>query len=300
MKRLFPLLICIVLAFPSCENRREGGFDTSRLVPVQLALQVGGDGKAQQAKGNASVITEMDQGFRGIEDVTLVPFADQRPVQEGDRSIYRPGMLPAITTLVANNHAHLYPSEEVFLPGGTASLLAYGRTPEASAATETDRLHLNGALVPHGLSVQPTLCTAGEIGFSPVPICADGFPTEAARITDILSEIVGQASRTTTYFYYELGAWKSAQVAFTWNETVGELQLRNYFDWITNGGLLTTGAGRNVEFMLTRLYVLLKDYADDDTTPYEHVNALNRYPAYKTMGPRQQRLVILHGQVHAV
>lgn len=284
MKRVLSLLLCIALAFPSCENRRGGESPATTLVPVQLALRVGSEGHARHVKGNPSVITEMAEGFRGVEGVTLIPFGVQRDILSADRSIYHPLFMPDITSLIANNHAWLYPSEEVSLPGGTASMLAYGCAPEAAAATDIEQFHLNGALTPHGLGAQSTLRTADDIGFSPVPIYDGGIPAEAAEMTDILTAIVGQAGKTTTYFYYELGAWKSAQVSVTWDSAIADLQLRNYFDWITNEGRLTTGAGHNVEFMLTRLYVLLKDYVCYDTSPYEHQGINSRYPAYKTMG----------------
>ena len=284
MKRAFPIFLCIVLAFSSCENRGGGEPGTPNLVPVQLALRVGGEGNARQVKGNPSVITEMAEGFRGVEDVTLLPFSVKGTIGVGDRSIYHPLYLPDITSLIANNHAFLYPSEEVFLPGGAASMLAYGCAPEAPAATDIETLHLNGALNPHGLTPQSTLRTAGDIGFSPVPIYGTGIPSEAGEMAEILTSVVGQASVTTTYFYYELSAWKSGQVSVTWNDVIAELQLRNYFNWITNEGRLTTGAGCNVEYMLTHLYVLMKDYVSYDTTPYEHDGLNGRYPTYKTMG----------------
>ena len=285
MKRTaFRLLLCIALAFSSCENRGGGEGDTPALVEVQLALRVGGERNAQKAKGNPSIITEMAEGFRGVEGVTLLPFSEQRDILEGDRSCYHPLYMPDITSLIANNHAFLYPSEVVFLPGGTASVLAYGYAPLANAATEVERLHLNGALTQHGMEPMGTYRTAGDIGFSPVPIYGEGIPAQAGEIAGLLSSIVGQASTTTTYYYQELGAWKSGQVAMTWDGQMPDLQLRNYFDWITNGGQLTTGAGHSVEYMLTRLYILLKDYVSYDTAPYEHVGASGRAATYKTMG----------------
>lgn len=284
MKRVFPILICVLAAL-SCT--RGGGGEPhvqDELVSVQLALRVGAERPADPAKGNPSVITEMNEVFRGIEYVTLVPFQVQRTIQEGDRSVFHPSYLPGISSLIAGNHAFLYTKEEVALPGGTASVLAYGLSPEADAATEIEKMHLNGALEPVGLGALPELRHAGDIGFRPVKIYSGGLPAEAQTIADILTAVVGQATVTTDYYYYALSEWKSGQAVIVWDEHVADQRLADYFNSITDEGRLTTGAGRNVEYMLTRLYRLMSDFESFETIPYEHSAYGQVYPAYKTIG----------------
>ena len=290
----------VLLAVLACDKQGNDGEQAgSRLVPVQLAVRVSPGEVGAATRGNPSVITEMEENFRGITGLTLLAFDARTAVSPEDRSLYHPFLLPGISGsfaakavngtsyfsgLVRNNNAHLYPSDDLLLPGGTASFLVYGRPPETPAETEILQKHLNGALTVSGLEERPTLRTASEISFSPVTIYTEGIPTEGRRMADILNAIAEAASYTTGYAYQVNGVWKEGTVSVPWNESIGDSRLREYFEWFTNGGSLSTGAGLNVEYMLTNLYRLLSDYSSFEEVPYEVTTSGNIYQAVKSVG----------------
>jgi hypothetical protein len=291
-------MLLAALAVLACDKQGPDGERPVSLVPVQLAVRVSpGDDAA--TKGDPSVITEMEENFRGISGITMLAFGSRTQVSPDDRSLYHPFPLPGITGsfsstaydgvnyfsgLVRNNNAHLYGQDEVNLPGGTASVLVYGSTPETSAATDILRQHLNGALTVSGLEAMPTLRQASDISFSPVVIYDGGIPEEGAEIAGILNDIAGAASYTTDYAYKEYGVWKEGTVSVPWNESIADSRLKEYFEWFTNEGRLSTGAGVNVEYMLSNLYRILSDYTSYEDVPYEVISSGNVYQAVKSIG----------------
>ena len=102
-------------------------------------------------------------------------------------------------------------------------------------------------------------------------------------MTEILNDIVGAASINVPYYYQDVGsAWQGSTVAVSW-EDIAEVRLREMFQWITNNGNLMTGAGVNVEYMLTYLYRFLKEYTVTQyDIQYQHVTATLTSPAYQT------------------
>lgn len=294
-------LLLVILAVFACD--KQGNDDEqagSRLVPVQLAVRVSPGEIGAATRGNPSVITEMEENFRGITGLTLLTFDSRTAVSPEDRSLYHPFILPGISDsfasravdgtsyfsgLVRYNNAHLYPSDDILLPGGTASFLVYGRPPETPAETEILQRHLNGALTVSGLEQRPTLRTASEISFSPVIIYDEGIPTEGRRMADILNAIVEAASYTTGYAYLQAnGIWKEGTVSIPWNESIGDSRLREYFQWFINSGRLSSGSGVNVEYMLSNLYRMLTDYSSFEEVPYEVITIGNIYQAVKSVG----------------
>lgn len=294
------ILILTLLASSACTKQPSGGEVSAALVPVQIALRVGNSRGGVATKGNPSAITEMNQEFRGINSVTMVPFSTRGYVNSDDISLYHPSLLSDITPefyqnavngniyvtgLVENNNARLYPKSEAFLPDGTASVLVYGRPPEVAAATAIGKKHLNGSLSSEGLGQMPTLRSASDITFSPDPIFGEGLPGEAAEIAGILNNIASGVTYTTQYWYSVNGIWNRGSVTVSWNETIGDAWLKELFQWFTNGGSLSTGAGHNVEYMISRLYRILKDeYNSSGGARYEHSTASNVYTAMKEEG----------------
>jgi hypothetical protein len=295
MKR--PLLLsslAALLLLTSCNTQWEGAEKgEANLVSVDLAVCVG---TAVATKGDPSVITEMSQRFRGMTDVTLLSFDVRRDIEGSDVSIFHPSYLPDISEdldtvalsgeiyakgLLENNHAHLYPSSEVNIMGGTSALLAYGHPPQTDAETLVEKLHLNGALTANGLGEQPTLRSASDISFSPVKIYDGRFPAEAGRIATVLNRIVAQASHTASYYYFVANEPKTGSVSVTWDETIDDDALQRYFKWITNDGNLISECGFNIETMITYIYRRLKDYTNTDSDPVEHLAVSGIYDAYK-------------------
>lgn len=293
------LLMATLLVAAACAKEQAAEGDAAALVPLQIALRIGNETGAP-TRGNPAVITEMDQTFRGIGEVTVVPFGVRRMVSSGDLSLYHPSVLSGITPdyyesavdgsvyvtgLVQNNNAHLYSNKEAYLPEGTASVLVYGRPPQASADTEIESRHLNGALTPSGLESRPELRSASDISFSPVPIYGEGVPEEADAIAGIMDDIVSGVSYSCPYWYQVNGIWNRGVATVSWNGEVGDTWLRELFAWFTNGGNLTSGAGHNAEYMITRLYRVLKDdFVSSDGTGYEHATASSVYAAMKEQG----------------
>lgn len=292
-------ILMAVLSALSCEKQGYDGGNGS-MVPVQLAVRIcpWDDGRA--TKGNPSIITEINENFRGIDDITLLAFDTKTTIVGTDRSIFHPYFLPGISDsyssaayngvsyfpgLVSNNNAHLYGPTEINLPNGTASLLAYGTTPVVSAGTEVRTLHLNGALTATGFGPMGELRTASEVSFSPVPIYGEGIPTEGQSMAVILNAIAEAASYTTVcYYQVRSGEWRSKTVSIPWNESIGDSRLKEYFQWFTNNGRLTTGSGVCTEFMLTHLYRNLSGFTSYETSPYEVVTSNEFYEARKTAG----------------
>ena len=285
-----------LLAAAACTKQPSDVPSDARLVPVQIAVSVGNTAPVY-TKGNPSVISEMDQVFRGICEVTMIPFKSAGGVSENDRSLYHPAYLPDITAgfyprafdgtsyvtgLVENNNAHLYSKQEANLPDGTASVLVYGRPPKVELSSAIEKNHLNGALSESGLAPQPTLRSASDITFDPVAICPGGIPAEAEGIAAVLNSIVTGVTYTELYWYQDHSIPRDGAVTISWNEDINDTWLRELFQWFTNNGNLTSGAGYNVEYMITRLYRILKEnYVSSDTSDYEHITSGNVYSAIK-------------------
>lgn len=291
------LLLTLLAGAAGCDapSREEA---SGEALPVQVALRVG---RVQRSatRGNASVITEMDENFRGISEMILVPFDSRRKVAAGDLALFRPSYLPGISAayyssarmgstyvsgLVQNNNAHLYPDSEAHLPHGTASVLAYGHPPKTLVEDPILQKHLNGTLSPSGLERNSTKRTAAAITFSPVSIYGTGVPTEAAALVRLLNAVASRVTYTATYYYEVNGIWKTGAVTLSWNEAIKDVTLQELFRWFTNGGALMTGAGGNLEYMVSRLYKTLKEnYVSYDAAVYEHVTSSQVYPARTEM-----------------
>ena len=285
---------------PACE-KTGGNSGDGEIVPVQLALSVGKTTESS-TKGNTTVITEMSDNvtFRGMTGVTILPFDVARAIEANDQSIYHPSRMSDISRyvydcavesggryvagLVGNNWAHLYPSGEVLLPGGTASVLAYGCAPLAEAENEIRSRHLNGALEVSGLGDQVSPRNAGDIHFDPVCIYSGAMPNEGQNLADLLNGILVPEVCYETAFWYEDDVWHEERISLVWDKDIAENTLRECLLEILNDGKLTPGSGRSVEYMIARLYRRLKTLVILNNTPVEYVHSGEYYTAMKVSG----------------
>lgn len=263
-------------------------------VPVQLSLSL--SGTSADTKANVDYITELanDGRFRGMTDIRILAFGGRSGVSSGDSPLGIVRSLPSIsgTTdksaytgssyhkgLVRNNHAHLYSDAYAAFPLGAASVLIYGKAVVETDATEQDQKHLNGSLMEDGLEVGEAPGTS-EISFSPDPIYAGTASETAAAMATILTNIVSSATYTQTYYYKRNGVWYSGTQAVSWDDDIDDPTLREYFNWITGSGQLMTGAGGNLEYMLSFLYQRLKRYESDNENLFMHLAGGVEYQAY--------------------
>lgn len=294
--KLLALLVCAA-GILSCNGDRQD-LAPRENVSVSLALRVGSE-RTDIAKGDPSSITEMNETFRGMTEIMLLPFDVQREIGEGDKSNAAGFSLPDITSeyyetaysggsyapgLILNNRAHLFPGSHVKLARQSASALVYGKAPRIPRASETEERHLNGILELSGIEPEGGRHIVSNIRFSPVRIYPSTPPTAAYRIADILSEVASAASQTTTYAYYANGVWRNGSVSVVWNENCSDPRLKEYFKWFTNDGNITGGSGIAAEYLLSYLYRLLLDYSSYDETIYEHVSGGIHYTAMKEAG----------------
>lgn len=295
---LLPVLAALSL-LAACE--KEGGAGTADTVPVQLALSVGPKVESL-TRGNPAVITEMSASvtFRGMTGVTILPFNVKRAIEANDLSIFSPSRMSDISQtlythavrdggdyvdgIVENIGAHLYPTGEVSFPSGTASALAYGYAPLAPAADDIRSRHLNGALNASGLGTQSNLRYAGDIHFDPVPILAQGLPDEAQALANLLNAIFVPEVRYQTSFWYDDGTWHEETFSLPWDEDIEDTTLRECLQETLNGGKPTPGAGRSVEYIISRLYRRLKTRTVQNTTPVEFTRGGMVYTAMKEEG----------------
>jgi hypothetical protein len=296
------VLLVTGLAFLACtrimpeENGQTG--KSPEAIPVELALALD---SGVPTRASISAITEMsNQGdFRGLENIRLVPFASPDRVVPGDVAIGPARGLPAISSsmddaaytantyhsgLVRNNHAHLYPGANAALPNGTASVLIYGNGISVARGTTPRDKHLNGSLIETGWEELGALQDASAFTFSPDPIYTGGIPASATALTDILTSIASSVSCTKKYYYRRNEVWYEGQIAVQWSDDLAETVLREYYRWFTSDGELMTGAGKNVEYLLSMLYGRLRRYDSDDEEPYLHMAGGVYYPTFLTEG----------------
>lgn len=159
---------------------REGADNLGDSMSLALSLKSTGDVPAVQTKMTAA-ITQDGSGFRGIEQVYVVPFRTESaaPVGDGsarlsDDNVYIHNPTIAQTGLVANNNSHLYNIARV--PLNTNRVLAYGKAYDSGSVSTKEGKHKNGVLTPSGLD-NPS--ASANISFCLEPVL------ETADITSI-------------------------------------------------------------------------------------------------------------------
>ena len=299
----FSSLILLFLAAPSCDWIG-GGSDTAQSdsVPVQISLSLQGQETATRASGSITELTNIngtDGNFRGMEDIYVIPFDTEDTVRAGDIAIGYLRKLPDIGSsideaaysnyvfhhgLIRNNHAHLYPSADAHLPRGTSSMLVYGSGKHLTGSSVQEEKHRNGSMIVNGLDNTSSLLTPTDITFSPDPIFTGVIPSQAQQLARIMSSIASGVSYTQQYYYVRNGLSTPATVTVRWNENLTETSLRQYYKWFTGDGELMTGAGGNVEYLLSNLYGRLSRFNSDDEDVFMHVAGGVEYEAVITEG----------------
>lgn len=267
------------------------------LVPVQLALRVGMHDKA--TKGYPAYITEMDESFRGMTGIIVLPFGRYGTVLPGDKSVFHPSLLSNISDLLSGSHAHLFPSDEAFFPNGTASVLAYGYAPTtATQMPERLRNHINGVLTANGLETMSSMRATSDITFSHEPIHPGPIPEEAQQIADILNSIVQNVSFSVDYTYEAYSVLREGTATVTWNESIDDTHLRDAFRWVTNGGARFPGSGTNVQYMISQLQSALESYESLDNTVYRHSRGSDTYEVERQDEESGSRVPLTHAYLY--
>ena len=119
-------------------------------------------------------------------------------------------------------------------------------------------------------------------------ISEDRIPVYSGDMAVILNKIAVTASDFTfNYTYYREGdpSPKTGEITVVWNEQIGDSHLQEYFKWFTNEGNMLAASGSSLEYMLTNLYRLLKDFHSTDTRQVKHSMGGVSYDALMTPDP---------------
>ena len=264
-------------------------------IPVDLSLSLESQ---KNTRADVSYIQELanTSRFRGMEHIRILPFSGTTTVIGSRPALERYSSLPDIQGvqdarayfsdhyhqgLIENNRAHYYPEAFAILPEGTGSVLLYGQAPVSGTNGTQLEKHRNGSLIESDWMSLEDVRTE-DITFSPDPIFSDASLAPATGMADILTAIAGGATYTQDYYYERNAVWYGGQTAVTWNSSIEDAGLRNLFEWFTNDGQLMTGAGANLEYMLTELYRRLESYSSDDDDLVMHSSGGVEYPAVLT------------------
>ena len=194
--------------------------------------------------------------FRGIDNISLIPFANTSAISSSDKRLSNNITLPASTTNGNSNvyersaakgtdHATVYTN--VSIPVGTATFLFYGKAIDNTAATPITSdadMHKFGTLKADGLTQEPT-----NITFTPVQIyTATQADTKATALADYLTSI---ANTKITVGGTDV-AWSATNNA---NNTIYPL----YQQFIK----IETGSSASIRAALQTIYESLKNNTDD-------------------------------------
>ena len=167
----------------------EGASDATRYNSVSLALSLKNTGETPKVQTKmTATITQDGSGFRGIEQVFMIPFqtvsaspvtAENSRLGTKNISLQSPGI--SNNGLVANNNSHLYDFASV--PQRTNRVLAYGKAPDSGSVSDVRGKHRNGMLVPSRLDNPDA---SGDISFSLVTILGEDQTSEINQTADNL------------------------------------------------------------------------------------------------------------------
>lgn len=282
MRKLTRIVFVLAVAFVfcACSLIYDAPATDSRslqqdVIPVDFALSF--ESKIRfntKASGSITELNIDNPSFRGISSLSVIPFpsgANPESVQPGEQVPNENVIMPQIDGgdfaekasddgqtfyggLVGNNYSHLYSGDASFLPLNTSRVLAYGyATPVGSEAQK----HLNGSWVEAGLTAETI--EVDKITFSPDRIFSGDIPESAQNIVDVLNRIAEDGSYSQTYYYLRDEVWNETSTLVRW-DAITSPELYSAFKEFTNNGEMTTGAGKNVAYLLSRLYSTLKKY----------------------------------------
>lgn len=274
------MALALLLACTREEGDLREWFPTTREeVPVSLAFAL--QGPADATRADVTLYTELnnEMRFRGMTDVVIIPFDRQGSVLAADEAIGMPRTMPGIAAdgLISGNRAHLYGDGSLACPEGTASVLVYGKAPRETQTNPYEDKHKNGSVIASGFD--PTANpVASDIAFSPDPIFDGTIPDDGTQISNFLNAIAQAATFTQPYKYTIGETTYDFSASVTWNEDIGDPSLKALFRWFTSDGQRMSGAGHNIEYMLTELNRRLKNFQSEETDPYTHMAGGLEYP----------------------
>lgn len=289
------LPVLSVLAVISCARTEIGPVNSPDIEDVDLSLALSVSRLHQtQTKVSSGVITEIaeEPEFRGMEDIMMVPFRCTGTVSGADRALHPAFMVPSIgaskddyavsggvyhSGLIRNNNSHLY--QRVDLPEFTSSVLIYGKSPSEGSGVESK--HIYGSMVEDGFSRSETQPSAEGYRFSPDQIYPDnGTPGAATVLLYILNSIVFGADACVIPAYFEdaHGEPVSKNQSINWSFDSADEFLNNLYHYMSNDGLLLSGAGKSVEARIAKLYTSLKGYTSADNNPCSYEQGGVHYP----------------------
>ena len=168
--------------------------DQYNAISLALSLRTPGDVFEVQPTKMTATITQDGTGFRGIDEVFVIPFQTESaaPVNDGssrlgNRNVVIQGARIVNTGLVANNNSHLY--NLVILPRNMNRVLAYGKASDQGSVNTVEGKHLNGVLTASGLD-NPT--TSDDISFSLEPVLETAVATTIGETTDNLIDALNR------------------------------------------------------------------------------------------------------------
>lgn len=235
---------------------------TGEAVKTSFTLSVGlpKGNSTNGAKGNfgtrmSDTEVQKNANFRGIDNISLIPFAKTSAIASNDVRLGSNITLPASSAGGQNNvyesdaakgtdHATVYTN--VSVPVGTASFLFYGKAIDNQAATpitlDAD-MHKFGTLKADGLTQEPT-----NITFTPVQIYTANQPdTKATALANYLTSI----AHTKIKVGEKDVAWSTTDNA---NNTIYPL-----YQQFTN---IETGSSASIRAALQTIYESLKNNTD--------------------------------------
>ena len=189
IRTLITFLVLSALLSSGCTHslEREGAVTHNDAMSLALSLKATGDVSEVRTK-MTTAITQDGAGFRGIEEVYVIPFQTESaaPVSGGSSRLGGQNVYinnPAIgqTGLVANNNSHLY--NLALIPLNTNRVLAYGKAFDSGSVSTKEGKHQNGVLTPSGLD-NPS--TSGDISFCLKPVLEADELTSVNQTADNL------------------------------------------------------------------------------------------------------------------
>lgn len=179
---------------------KEGVDGQYNAISLALSLKSPGDVPEWPATKMGSVITQDGTGFRGIEQVYVIPFqtTSASPVSDdsdrlGDRNVVIQNPSIGTTGLIANNNAHLY--NIAIIPKSMNRVLAYGKAADDGSVATKEGKHKNGVLTPSAGFDNPN--TPGDISFHLEEILetdeeTDDLTTKSDNLIAALNGVVEQ------------------------------------------------------------------------------------------------------------
>jgi hypothetical protein len=199
--------------------------------------------------------TVQESGFRGIDQIKLVPYTSTSAIAASSSANAPLIALSSISAFDnAASHSKVY--ADVALAVGTNHFLFYGKaidnTADAAIESAADKFNF-GTLKVEGLTGKPTL---GDVKFTPVSIYGDGTTAEKTAInagktvgTNLIAALNAVADAAPTEALSNGLKPKFKEVTATENATINAL-------W-NNFKEITTGSSKNIEWVFKELYMNL-------------------------------------------